>query len=52
MYTIFTFPAGKTLDNYGPRIGITIGVSLIAAGVWIRCLINQSFLFIILGFIL
>ena len=43
------FPATYVLDHYGLRVGILVGVSLEVTGYILKCFINQSFWFVIVG---
>jgi hypothetical protein len=43
------FPAVIALDGWGLRDGVLIGLILTVIGLWVKCLINQSFIFAIIG---
>ena len=43
------FPSVLALDKYGLRVGVLIGIFGTTAGLWLRCLIQQSFWFVIAG---
>ena len=49
MHPIFTFPASYVIDTFGTRVGIAIGCILGIVGVSLRMLINEAFLWVILG---
>ena len=42
-------PSVYALDKYGLRTGVFLGIILTTLGLWVRCLINQSFLTVIVG---
>jgi len=57
-YTPVSFLANYILDKYGPRLGVffiakknkvSIGICLTVVGTWIRCLIPESYWFVLLG---
>jgi FLVCR family feline leukemia virus subgroup C receptor-related protein len=52
MHPIFTFPAAYIIDTYGTRTGILIGSLLGIIGVSLRLLVNQNFVWVIIGQIL
>lgn len=43
------FPSTYVLDRFGLRIGVSTGILITVVGLWIRCLINKSFWFVIAG---
>ena len=43
------FPSVAALDKWGLRSGLVIGISLTTLGLWLRCLINVHFAFVIAG---
>lgn len=43
------FPSTYILDRYGLRCDVTIGFLLSTIGLWLRCLINYNFWFVIAG---
>lgn len=49
IFILMYFPSVHVLDSWGLRKGITLGISLTVLGLWVRCLVNQSFFFAILG---
>lgn len=49
MHPIFTFPAAYVIDTYGTKRGIMIGSILGIFGVCLRLLVNEWFLFAIIG---
>jgi len=51
-YPIFTFVASKTLQTLGPTKGVWIGIVLVLLGVWLRCLVNQGFTWVTIGFLI
>ncbi len=44
--------ASKTLQLIGPTKGVYIGIVLVVLGVWIRCLVNTSFTYVTIGFLI
>jgi len=52
MHPIFTFPAAYVIDTYGSRIGISIGCVLGIVGISMRLLVNQGFVWVIVGQVL
>ena len=52
MHPIFTFPASFIIERYGTYIGIFIGSIFTIIGVCMRCLIDRSFYFVMLGNVL
>ena len=49
VYLFMNFPSNYILDTYGCRVGILIGTLLTFAGMWVKCLVNQSFALCIVG---
>ena len=49
MYPICTFPSAYVIDTYGTRVGIAVGSSLTLLGIGLRVLVNQSFIWVIVG---
>jgi FLVCR family feline leukemia virus subgroup C receptor-related protein len=49
MHPIFTFPASYVIDTYGTRAAIAVGSILAILGVGLRMLVNQDFVFVIIG---
>eukprot|EP00347_Sterkiella_histriomuscorum_P005502 403356370 len=49
MYLPLNFPSVYALDKLGLRWGVLIGIALTALGLWVRCLINYSFAWVIVG---
>ena len=43
------FPSTIAIDKWGLRSGILIGITLTTLGLWVRCLINQNFIFVLIG---
>jgi len=43
------FPSTYVLDTYGLRVGLTIGMIVFTLGLWVRCLINYSFWYVVIG---
>ena len=43
------FPGDYIMDHLGLRIGMCIGVLLTIIGAWIRILVNENFLYVLLG---
>ena len=49
IYVPMNFPSTYVLDKYGMRTGVLIGMVGLTMANGLRCLINQSFLYVILG---
>ena len=49
IFILLNFPSVHVLDKRGLRVGVTLGIFLTCLGMWIRCLVNQSFYFAVLG---
>ena len=49
LFAFANFPSVYMLDKFGLRNGVIVGILLTAVGLWIRCLINTSFLYCIIG---
>ena len=49
MHPIFTFPAAYVIDSYGCGTGIRIGCVLGIVGVSLRMLVNESYIWVIVG---
>ena len=45
----FNFASVKALDKYGLRTGVIIGAVGTCIGMWIKCFVNTSFAFVIIG---
>jgi len=43
------FPSVKALDKYGLRVGLIVGSCGTAIGLWVTCLINKSFIYVLAG---
>ncbi len=43
------FPSVSIINKWGLRYGIIIGITLTTIGLWLRCLINIHFIFVIIG---
>lgn len=43
------FPSTYVLDRYGLRVGVMWGITLTVLGLWLRCLVNQSFWWVVAG---
>ncbi|CDW86707.1 UNKNOWN [Stylonychia lemnae] len=48
-YLPVNFPSVFALDKWGSRYGVLIGIFLTTLGLWLRCLINQNFIWVIVG---
>ena len=44
-----SFPANFIVEKYGTKVGNTIGCVFALAACWVKLLINQDFLYVILG---
>ena len=49
IFILFVFPTNYVLDKGGLRLGILLGVTLTFIGMWIKCLINKGFYFVLIG---
>jgi hypothetical protein len=49
LFVVFVFPSNIMLDKGGLRLGILIGFILTTAGMWVKCLINDSIAFVYIG---
>jgi MFS family permease len=49
MYLPFNQPAVIALDKKGLKFGVCIGIILTSIGLILKCLINKSFLYVIVG---
>ena len=49
IFVLFVFPTNYALDKGGLRLGVVLGIFLTALGMWVKCLINTSFFFVLLG---
>ena len=49
IFIIFVLPTNYILDRAGLRVGVTLGVALTAIGMWIKCLINYNFNYVLIG---
>ena len=49
LFLPMNFPSTYILDRFGLRVGITLGIAITVVGLWLRCLINKSFLFVVVG---
>ncbi|KAL4477768.1 hypothetical protein ABPG72_018942 [Tetrahymena utriculariae] len=49
MHVPVSFPANFIVDKYGTKVGNTIACVFSLAACWIRCLVNKSFAFAIIG---
>ena len=49
VFVVFNFPSNIALDKAGLRIGVLLGTTLTAFGMWIKVLVNTSFDWVIVG---
>ena len=49
IFVIAVFPSNIVLDKGGLRVGVLVGVFLTAIGMWIKCLINVSPFYVLVG---
>lgn len=49
IFIIFVFPTNYVLDKGGLRLGVLIGFILTCLGMWIKCLVNQGFYWVLIG---
>ena len=52
MHPIFTLFANRIIDKYGFATSLRIATIFIIAGAWIRCFINYSYYYAIIGMVL
>ena len=49
LFLPMNFPCVYVIEKFGLRMGIIGGIVSTTVGLWLRCLINQSFWFAMLG---
>lgn len=49
MFLPVNFPSVTALDKWGLRYGVIIGIGLTVIGLWVRCLLNYTFISAIVG---
>ncbi len=49
VFPFVNFPAVSILDKWGLRVGVSIGITLTTLGMWIRCLINVNYAYVLVG---
>ena len=49
IFIIFNFPANYVLDKGGLKVGVLLGILLTVTGMWMKCLINHNFYFVLAG---
>jgi uncharacterized membrane protein YciS (DUF1049 family) len=49
IFIMFVFPTNYVLDKGGLKLGVLMGLIFTAAGMWVKCLINQGFYFVLIG---
>ena len=49
IFVITVFPSNVVLDKGGLRVGVLLGVFLTSVGMWIKCLINVSPYYVLVG---
>ena len=49
IFILANFPSNFVLDKYGLRKGTLIGLILTAVGMWVKCLVNKSFAWVLVG---
>lgn len=48
-YAPLNFPSVAALDKYGLKTGVVIGMVGTTIGCWLKCLVNSSFFFVVIG---
>ena len=48
-YVPMNQPAVIALDRKGLKFGVVIGIVMTTVGLWMKCLVNQSFVWVIIG---
>jgi fucose permease len=43
------FPSTYVLDKYGLKVGVMLGFAIQVCGFWVRCFVNKSFWFVLVG---
>ena len=49
IFVITVFPSNIVLDKGGLRVGVLLGVFLTSVGMWMKCLINVSPIYVLVG---
>lgn len=49
IFVLFVFPASMIIDKGGLSIAVLGGMFLTCAGMWVKCLINHSFWWVLVG---
>ena len=48
-YPIMNQPAVWAIDRIGLKFGLSIGIAMTTVGLWLKFLINESFVYVIIG---
>lgn len=48
-YAPINFPSVAALDKYGLKTGVVIGIVGTTIGCWLKCFVNSSFYYVVLG---
>ena len=49
LYLFLNFPGVWFVDKFGLRWGVLVGIVLTTIGCWVRCAINTSFTWVLIG---
>ena len=49
IFIVVNFPSNYALDKGGLRFGVIFGVFLTVIGMWIKCAVNKSFVYVYVG---
>ena len=49
VFLFMNYPSNSIIEKSGLRIAVLIGMTLTACGMVVKCLINTSFIFVIVG---
>jgi len=49
IFVLTVFPSNIVLDKGGLRVGVLLGVFLTSVGMWMKCLINVSPVYVLIG---
>ena len=49
IFILFVFPTNYVLDKGGLKLGVLLGLILTCVGMWVKCLINKAFYWVLIG---
>jgi len=49
VFIIANYPSSQVIDKYGLRIAVLVGMAFTTLGMAVKCAVNVSFIFIIVG---